>query len=86
MAQEFLTFIKNNMNKTHNQTRNKPAEEGQNNDPGVRDDSAIQPGVQTITGSDYDKENEQLTDTAQGDYSERKDKNADPRFDEDKEE
>lgn len=62
--------------------RNMPSEEGRNHDPEKRDQSAIQPGVQTISDSDYDTANQQLTDTALGNLSVKKDKNADRRFDE----
>ena len=60
--------------------RNEAADKGQNHDPALRDDSAIQPGVQTISNGNKDEANEQLTRT----NSEIKDsdKNADPRFDE----
>lgn len=51
-----------------NLNRNQPAEEGRNNDPVVRDDSAIQPGVQTVSKGSNDQENEQLTKTAAEDF------------------
>ena len=70
------------MDNKNDLNRNIPTEEGRKNDPVIRDDSAIQPGVQTISNSDYDENNQQLTDTAQGDLSEHKDENAQPRFDE----
>ena len=71
-----------NMKNTNDPHRNKTSDKGSNKDPETRDDSAIQPGVQTISDSDHDQDNEQLTDTAKGDLSQAKDKNAQPRFDE----
>ena len=64
--------------------RNKPADEGRDNDPNVRDESAFQPGMNTVSSSDYDEENEELTKTAADDFREDvdEDKNADPAFDE----
>jgi hypothetical protein len=75
------------MNKSKDPKRNKPSDKGRDHDPETRDDSAVQPGIQTVSKSDYDKANQQLTDTALGNLSVKKDKNADKRFDEvDKEE
>jgi hypothetical protein len=54
--------------------RNKPADEGRNNDPELRDRSNIKPGVSTISSSDSDEENENLTETGKG-------KDNDPRAD-----
>ena len=63
--------------------RNQPSEEGQNNDPEVRDYQAIQPGTQTISTSDTDDANQQLTETAKDNFRETgKDPDADKRFDE----
>jgi hypothetical protein len=59
--------------------RNKPTEQGRDNDPNLRDESAIQPGVNTISGSDYDRENENLTETAKDDFTE--DENVEPKPD-----
>jgi hypothetical protein len=70
------------MEKKKETVRNRPTEEGRNNDPMTRDDSAIQPGVQTISSSEYDEENQELTDTALGNVSKEKDENAQPRYDE----
>ena len=62
--------------------RNEPAEKGRKNDPDLRDESAIQPGVQTISKSDYDNANEHLTKTSSGSFGEDKNTdNADPAFD-----
>jgi hypothetical protein len=46
--------------------RNKPADEGRNNDPDLRDRSNIRPGVSTTSSSDSDEENEKLTETGKG--------------------
>jgi hypothetical protein len=64
--------------------RNVPTEEGKRNDPDLRDDSAIQPGVSTISNSDYDQENEKLTKTGADDFRTQKDNDpgADKAFDE----
>jgi len=64
--------------------RQEATEAGRNEDPKLRDESAQQPGVNTISTSDYDKENEELTETAKDDFrpDTEKDKNADKRFDE----
>ena len=64
--------------------RNKPTEEGRNNDPNVRDESAAQPGISTVSNSDYDDDNEELTETAKDDFREDNDADAkpDPSFDE----
>jgi hypothetical protein len=63
--------------------RNKPADEGKRNDPAVRDESAIQPGVNTISSSSTDAENKELTKTAADDFrtNDDEDKNADATFD-----
>jgi hypothetical protein len=71
------------MDKT-NPHRNEPTEKGRKNDPNLRDESAIQPGVSTISNSDYDDDNEELTRTAADDFREENDfdPNADRSFDE----
>jgi hypothetical protein len=51
--------------------RNRPSEEGTNNDPNVRDYSAQQPDVNTIsTNENYAEENEDLTETASDGFTE----------------
>lgn len=69
---------------TKDPVRNKPTEAGRNNDPDLRDETAIQPGVSTVSVSDYDKENERLTETAKDDFREDDNVNSrpDPSFDE----
>jgi hypothetical protein len=64
--------------------RNVPTEEGRNNDPDLRDESAIQPGINTVSSSEYDDDNEELTETAADDFreSENADPKPDPSFDE----
>lgn len=44
--------------------RNVPSEDGRRNDPDIRDESAIQPGVQTISPSSYDDANQNTTHSA----------------------
>jgi len=64
--------------------RNRPAEAGRRNDPDLRDESAIQPGVNTISSSDTDEVNEDLTRTTSDNFrpEDSSDKYADPDFDE----
>ena len=54
------------MDKKDNLGRNRPTEEGRRNDPDIRDDSAIQPGVQTISESKYDDDNQSVSSSAMG--------------------
>ncbi len=44
-------------------SRNRTADEGRNHDPGLRDESAAQPGVSTASSSDTDEANQHLTRT-----------------------
>ncbi len=64
--------------------RNRPAEEGKDNDPYIRDESAVQPGVQTISEGPNDEANENVTKTASDNLDPRSEfgKGADPAFDE----
>lgn len=64
--------------------RNRPAEKGRRNDPDLRDESAIQPGVNTISSSETDEVNEDLTRTTSDNFrpEDESDKYADPDFDE----
>jgi len=64
--------------------RNIPTEKGKDNDPNVRDETAIQPGVSTISNSQYDDSNNKLTKTAADDFRDKdeSDVHADPSFDE----
>ena len=64
--------------------RNEPAEKGENNDSNLRDESALQPGISTVSNSNNDDDNEELTRTATDDFREEKnvDRNSDPTFDE----
>lgn len=64
-------------------SEDRPAEERRLNDPDVRDESAIQPGVSTISRSETDDANEHLTRTASDDFrTESFGRDADPAFDE----
>lgn len=72
------------MDKDTDISRNRPSEEGRRNDPNIRDESAIQPGVNTNSESKYDDNNQHVTKSAMDDQSLRQfdvDKNADPAFD-----
>ena len=40
--------------------RNRTSEEGLGNDPGLRDESAAQPGISTVSDSDTDYQNEDV--------------------------
>ena len=53
-----------NDEKEKNIPRDRPSEEGRRNDPDLRDESAIQPGVQTISPSSYDDNNQHTTKSA----------------------
>ena len=44
--------------------RNRPSEDGRRNDPDIRDESAIQPGVQTISPSSTDEADQKTTRSA----------------------
>ena len=68
---------------TTNPGRNQPTEKGKDNDPNLRDESAAQPGISTVSNSKYDKDNDKLTETAADDFREKEDDaHADPSFDE----
>jgi hypothetical protein len=75
------------MKESNDPVRNQPAEKGRKNDPDLRDESAIQPHVNTISSSDTDGANEQLTRTTEDNFRETdaEDKEADPRFNEEQE-
>jgi hypothetical protein len=64
--------------------RNRPSEEGRNNDNQLRDDSGLQPGINTISSSDSDEANTRLTRTASDDFRTEnfEDGTADKTFDE----
>ena len=63
--------------------RNIPSEEGRRNDPHIRDESALQPGVSTISTSDFDDENQRTTKTASDSFrTENWGADADASFDE----
>lgn len=64
--------------------RNEPAEKGRNDDPNLRDESAAQPGINTVSSSNYDDDNEKLTKTAADSFRTEADHhpNADQTYDE----
>jgi len=63
--------------------RNIPSGEGRHNDPHIRDESAVQPGVNTTSSSDFDKENQRTTKTASDSFrTENRGTGADASFDE----
>ena len=54
--------------KDNEMERNRPSEKGRNNDTHIRDYSGIQPGTNTISSSDTDGVNHELTRTASDDF------------------
>lgn len=69
--------------KEENIERNRPSEEGRKDDPNVRDESALQPGISTVSSSNTDEANEKLTETAADSFRKdsKEDGKADPDFD-----
>lgn len=69
---------------TTNPRRDQSAEDGGKNDPDLRDRSAIQPGINTVSDNDYEEANEKLTKTAADDFrtEDDYDPNADRSYDE----
>lgn len=64
-------------------SRNRPADEGKNHDPDLRDESAAQPGVSTMSSSDTDEANQHITKTT-ADHNRKEsaeDQKADPDLD-----
>jgi hypothetical protein len=56
------------MNKKENDPgRNRPSDVGKNNDPNLRDESAHQPGVSTMSSSDTDYLNEETSESVSND-------------------
>jgi len=73
------------MNQDTHSKRNRPSGEGRDNDPDIRDESAIQPGASTISPSHTDDSNQHLTSSALDGAETTNfdmDTNADPNFDE----
>ncbi len=72
------------MEKNTDPKRNRPSDEGKQNDPNIRDKSAAQPGASTLSSSGNDEVNQHLTRTASDDFREEGegDEKADKRFDE----
>ncbi len=64
--------------------RNRPADDGKQGDPNIRDESGVQPGVSTLSSSKNDDVNQHLTRTASDNFKEDEegDDKADERFDE----
>lgn len=80
----FLRLCTNSyMKENSDPLRNRPSDEGAHNDPNIRDESALKPGTDTISGSDTDDVNNHLTRTASDGFREApKDERADASFDE----
>lgn len=83
MAQQFCYRYKNVMQDKNDIARNRPTEEGRQNDPNLRDDDGRQ-GASTMSTSDTDDAKENLTRTASDNFREDSDgdEKADKRFDE----
>lgn len=62
--------------------RDRPTEEGRRNDPNLRDETGTQPGVNTISSSKYDDDNQRTTDTAADGFKTPFGKDADKTYDE----
>jgi hypothetical protein len=73
-------FIPMSKDKNNHNQRNAPAGEGRGNDPHIRDESAQQPGTNTIS-SDTDGVNQQPTKTAADGFKTPFGDDADPAFD-----
>lgn len=52
------------MNKEKEFKRNRSSDEGRDNDPDIRDESALQPGISTISESGNDDANQHVTRSA----------------------
>lgn len=52
------------MHSENDPKRNRPSGEGQDNDPNIRDETATQPGVSTISPSNNDSANQHPTRSA----------------------
>lgn len=77
-----MTSFYKNMHTPTNPGRNRPTEEDRNNDPRLRDEDGSQPGAKTISSSDTDDLNQDLTETASDNFREDKDsENADSDLD-----
>ncbi|MGZ5189395.1 MAG: hypothetical protein ACXWCZ_00165 [Flavisolibacter sp.] len=49
--------------------RNKTADEGNNDDPQLRDDTVIQPGVSTVSTGKSDEDDQHVTETAADNFT-----------------
>ncbi|MDB5251132.1 MAG: hypothetical protein JWP27_301 [Flaviaesturariibacter sp.] len=70
-----------NTEKNEELVRNTPADLGRGDDPHVRDESAQQPGANTISSSDTDAANQHPTKTAGDGFKTPFGEDADPAFD-----
>jgi hypothetical protein len=69
--------------KQNDSGRNRPADKGRNNDPQLRDYTGQQPGTSTVSSSNSDEENQDLSETAKDGFNEdRPDPRADRNLDE----
>ncbi len=63
--------------------RNRSSDTGRGNDPNLRDDSALQPGISTVSDSESDDLNDDLSQTAGDDFTDDlEDDDADATFEE----
>lgn len=71
------------MKEQNEMDRNRPSDKGSRKDPNIRDESAIQPGVSTISKSTSDDTNEDVTHSGMDNLGANvPDDHADPAFDE----
>ncbi|RYD90959.1 MAG: hypothetical protein EOP50_15085 [Sphingobacteriales bacterium] len=61
--------------------RDRPTDEGRRNDPNIRDETGTQPGVNTMSSSKYDNDNQHSTKTAGDGYKTPFGEDADKTFD-----
>jgi hypothetical protein len=79
----FLSMAKTEIMDKGEFNRNNPSDKGRDNDPNIRDESAAQPGVNTMSSARNDEANQHLTRTAADNFDEsNSDADADTRFNE----
>lgn len=71
LAQSFSHYLKQIiMNQDKDLfNRNRPSDKGESNDPNTREESAQQPGASTYSSNDKENVNQELTRTAENDFS-----------------
>jgi hypothetical protein len=69
------------MDEQQDRERAQPVDKGRRNDPNLRDETASQPGVNSISNSNYDDDNQRTTKTAADWFKTPFGKDADPAYD-----